>query len=115
MDSGSAERHNPFHEFFDIELPGRVIVHTVLSGNGERDAVTSARGNNPRSNEPAPISQTSASVPAPAPVTHNAFCDLCDSRITGDRYVGSYSCYSSQCSDFAVTEMSQLSGYVIKK
>ncbi|KAF5368556.1 hypothetical protein D9758_002170 [Tetrapyrgos nigripes] len=36
--SGSAERHNPFHEFIEIHEPGRVIVHTVLSGNGEREA-----------------------------------------------------------------------------
>ncbi|KAJ7897138.1 hypothetical protein B0H14DRAFT_392785 [Mycena olivaceomarginata] len=80
IESGSAERHNPFHEFLEIKEPGRVIVHTVYSGDGERDAQlnTSARA-------PAP-------VPAPAPqaevqpAVHYATCNLCDSRIRGDRY-----------------------------
>jgi next to BRCA1 gene 1 protein len=82
MESGSAEVHNPFHEFFDIEEPGRVIVHTVLSGSGERDATPTTRGNDRPSQ-----STTTADSPGQEQVTHNAYCDLCDSRITGERYV----------------------------
>lgn len=71
ISSGAAERHNPFHEFFDILEPGRVIVHTVNSRS-----------------QPAPDPQ-----PAPQPipeddvVVHSAVCNLCDSRILGIRYV----------------------------
>jgi hypothetical protein len=55
---------------------------------GEREDLASARNSNGHVNEPAPISQTSAQTTVPpAIVAHNAFCDLCDSRITGDRYV----------------------------
>ncbi|KAJ6520093.1 hypothetical protein C8R45DRAFT_808304 [Mycena sanguinolenta] len=76
IESGSAERHNPFHEFLEIKEPGRVIVHTVYSGDGERDAQahTSARA-------PAPVPQAEVQ-----PVVHYATCNLCDSRIRGDRY-----------------------------
>lgn len=59
------------HEFFEIEEPGRVIVHTVFSGEGERET-------NQPSLRPAP---------GPQPVLHNAVCDMCDSHIYGDRYV----------------------------
>jgi len=61
------------HEFFEIEEPGRVIVHTIFSGEGERET-----------SQP---SQPSAPEPQPQPVLHNAVCDLCDSQIYGDRYV----------------------------
>ncbi|KAI3622325.1 zz type zinc finger domain-containing protein [Moniliophthora roreri] len=74
--SGAAERHNPFHEFFEINEPGRVVVHTVYQGNGERNAPDIRR---------APV--LSPPAPAPAqPVVHFASCNLCDSRIRGDRY-----------------------------
>ncbi|KAF4573271.1 hypothetical protein EYR36_007782 [Pleurotus pulmonarius] len=78
--SGSAERHNPFHEFFEISEPGRVIVHTVFSGQGERESTPSARA--PPAAPP---------TVAPPPVAEEAFvhaanCDMCDSRIHGDRY-----------------------------
>lgn len=72
ISEGAAQAHNPFHEFFDINEPGRVVVHTVFSGNGEREAARE------------PSRRTSA--PAAAAV-HDATCDLCDSRILGDRYV----------------------------
>lgn len=63
------------HEFFEIEEPGRVIVHTVFSGEGEREM------NQPSlSRPPAPESERQ-------PVLHNAVCDMCDSQIYGDRYV----------------------------
>jgi len=77
IESGSAERHNPFHEFLEIKEPGRVIVHTVYSGDGERDA---------------PLNTSATRAPAPAPqaevqpAVHYATCNLCDSRIRGDRY-----------------------------
>lgn len=63
------------HEFFQIEEPGRVIVHTVFSGEGEREtpSVLSTRP---------PVAE-----PESQPVLHNAVCDMCDSQIYGDRYV----------------------------
>ncbi|KAJ6575392.1 hypothetical protein B0H19DRAFT_1254950 [Mycena capillaripes] len=76
IESGSAERHNPFHEFLEIKEPGRVIVHTVYSGDGEREA--------------SPATTTRAPAPPPQaegqPAVHYATCNLCDSRIRGDRY-----------------------------
>ncbi|KAF8910162.1 hypothetical protein CPB84DRAFT_1958637 [Gymnopilus junonius] len=72
MSVGCAEAHNPFHEFFDITEPGRVVVHNVFSGNGERETARQHR-------------RASTSVTA-APTVHLATCDLCDSRILGDRY-----------------------------
>ncbi|RXW24033.1 hypothetical protein EST38_g1799 [Candolleomyces aberdarensis] len=69
MGDGGAEKHNPFHEFFDIREPGRVIVHTVLSNEGEHAA---------RSNATAQATSV--------PVAHNAMCDLCDLAIAGTRY-----------------------------
>ncbi|KAF9015670.1 hypothetical protein BDQ17DRAFT_1418717 [Cyathus striatus] len=69
ISSGSAESHNPFHEFFEIAEPSRTIVHTVFEGD-----------------------QTSANIPGglqPSvcePANHPATCNLCDSRIQGDRY-----------------------------
>ena len=62
------------HEFFEIEEPGRVIVHTVFSGEGERET-------NQSSHRP-PVRE-----PERQPVSHNAVCDMCDSQIYGDRYV----------------------------
>ncbi|KAJ3517856.1 hypothetical protein NLJ89_g241 [Agrocybe chaxingu] len=71
ISAGSAERHNPFHEFFELKEPGRVIVHTVFSGQGEREGRSS----------------TNRAPTREAPVeSHSANCDLCDSRIQGDRY-----------------------------
>ncbi|KAF7307203.1 hypothetical protein MIND_00513900 [Mycena indigotica] len=75
IDSGSAERHNPFHEFLEIKEPGRVIVHNVYSGVGELDATPST---NARAMPQA--------EPHVEPVVHYATCNLCDSRIRGDRY-----------------------------
>ncbi|KIM47460.1 hypothetical protein M413DRAFT_22123 [Hebeloma cylindrosporum] len=77
ISGGAAEAHNPFHEFFDVNEPGKVIVHTVFSGNGEREA---AGGHSRRPSvpvQPAAVAE---------PVVHNATCDLCDSRIQGGRY-----------------------------
>ncbi|KAJ7293065.1 hypothetical protein C8J57DRAFT_1490530 [Mycena rebaudengoi] len=69
--SGSAERHNPFHEFLEIREPGRVIVHTVYDGDRDVPAPPAP---------PAPVPQEAA------PEVHYATCNLCDSRIRGDRY-----------------------------
>ncbi|KAF8808145.1 hypothetical protein BYT27DRAFT_7338708 [Phlegmacium glaucopus] len=79
MAAGVSEVHNPFHEFFEIREPGRVIVHTVFSGNGEREG------------QGTPTTRTRAPEASVAPATgesviHYANCDLCDSRIYGDRY-----------------------------
>lgn len=80
--AGSAERHNPFHEFFEIEEPGRVVVHTVFSGNGEMDSSGTPR----RTDSTAARDVPNPVLPSAEPVTHNAFCDLCDSNIRGTRY-----------------------------
>lgn len=77
ISGGAAQAHNPFDEFFDIDEPGRVIVHTVFSGDGERET---ARG--PARRTSAPAQPAAATEPI-----HNANCDLCDSIIQGDRYV----------------------------
>jgi next-to-BRCA1 protein 1 len=55
-------------------------VHTVYSGNGERE-----NQGTPTAREPAP----GATVPFATEefVIHFATCNLCDSRIRGDRYV----------------------------
>jgi next-to-BRCA1 protein 1 len=80
------DQHSSAHQFFRIEEPGHVIVHTVFGG--EDDHVASRF---PRAPPPQPAA---ASTPAPtrrpappAPVAHNATCDLCDSRIYGERFV----------------------------
>lgn len=78
MESGAAERHNSFHEFFDIETPGRVFVHTVFSGSGERD--TSPNNRNATADSP----RTPAATPET--IRHCAACNMCDSPIVGDRF-----------------------------
>ncbi|KAJ3789277.1 hypothetical protein GGU10DRAFT_261076 [Lentinula aff. detonsa] len=72
---GGASNHNPFHEFFEISEPGRVVVHNVFSGSGEREAAPQP----PRRVNEAPTQSNQ-------PVVHAATCDLCESRIRGDRY-----------------------------
>ncbi|KAL1740773.1 hypothetical protein HDZ31DRAFT_46846 [Schizophyllum fasciatum] len=72
MTNGAAEEHNPFHEFFDIEIPGRVIVHQVMSVPE-------------RSPRPTATAESQSSAPAPSNV-HNASCNFCLNRIHGDRY-----------------------------
>lgn len=64
------------HEFFEIEEPGRVIVHTVFSGDGEREI-----------SQPSTSPQPSVTEPESQPILHNAVCDMCDSQIYGDRHV----------------------------
>lgn len=75
ISTGSAERHNPFHEFFEITEPGRVVVHTI---------------DRPHRGPAYDTNHASAPAPAPAPATdqvvHAARCNLCDSRIQGCRY-----------------------------
>ncbi|KAJ3908964.1 hypothetical protein F5879DRAFT_1041371, partial [Lentinula edodes] len=71
--NGAAARHTPFHEFFEISEPGRVVVHNVFSGSGEREAAP-------------PMRHNGSPVQSSQPVVHNAVCDLCESRIRGDRY-----------------------------
>ncbi|KAG2120598.1 uncharacterized protein F5147DRAFT_662586 [Suillus discolor] len=82
IESGAAERHNPFHEFFDIEIPGRVLVHTVFSGSGERGVSPnsgSAIADSPRTSAATPVSTIET-------IRHCAACNLCDSPIVGDRF-----------------------------
>ncbi|KAI8981131.1 hypothetical protein BD414DRAFT_464073 [Trametes punicea] len=73
-------QHYAGHEFFAIDKPGEVIVHTVFTGNGEREPGR-------------PLQRSSSREDAPTlracdiePVVHNAICNLCDSRIRGDRF-----------------------------
>ncbi|KAG2154555.1 hypothetical protein DEU56DRAFT_769176 [Suillus clintonianus] len=82
IESGATEKHNSFHEFFDIETPGRVFVHTVFSGSGERDA--SATSRSATADSPRTSAATSASTTEA--VRHCASCNLCDSPIVGDRF-----------------------------
>lgn len=88
MSNGGTEQHNPFHEFFDITVPGRTIVHTVFSGNSQCEAVSGPR----HVPIPPPSHQTSSQETPTATVVaaHFATCNLCDSRIRGDRYVSIY-------------------------
>ncbi|KAG2045134.1 hypothetical protein BDR03DRAFT_1086664 [Suillus americanus] len=78
IESGAAERHNSFHAFFDIETPGRVFVHTVFSGSGERDA--SPNNRNATADSPRTFTAT------PETIRHCAACNMCDSPIVGDRF-----------------------------
>lgn len=81
VESGATEQHNPFHEFFDIETPGRVYVHTVYSEDRDRSF-----GNRHQlsSSDHAPVTQQGNT---PADLRHSATCNLCDSAIIGERYV----------------------------
>jgi next-to-BRCA1 protein 1 len=85
ISGGAIERmdHNPFHQFYEINTPGRVVVHNVYSGVGENTASA------PRAaHHAAPVPPPAPVAPAPPPpATHAALCDLCDSNIVGDRYV----------------------------
>jgi next-to-BRCA1 protein 1 len=82
VESGATEQHNPFHEFFDIETPGRVYVHTVLGGDRDSGRQQSS------SSDHAPVTRHEpAATAADLPVRHSATCNLCDSAIVGERYV----------------------------
>jgi next-to-BRCA1 protein 1 len=72
--------HNPFHEFYEIEEPGKVVVHTLFTGEGERNPHTPPTATQPTRAREAQVTQDAQSV-------HNATCDLCDSRIVGERFV----------------------------
>ena len=74
---GAKDAHNVEHQFVELATPGRVIVHTVWTPEPQPAPA------------PIPVSEP-VPVPPPAePYVHNARCDLCDSRIRGDRYVSS--------------------------
>ncbi|KAI0361037.1 hypothetical protein OH77DRAFT_1417236 [Trametes cingulata] len=72
-------QHHSAHEFFAIEKPGEVIVHTVFSGDGEREPDRPTQ-------HPARENAARARPRDVEPVVHNAMCNLCDSRIRGDRF-----------------------------
>jgi hypothetical protein len=74
--------HPASHEFFTIEQPGHVIVHTVFSG--ESDSRRSHTRRTPARRSPGAQAPNQGST---SPAVHHALCDLCDSRIRGDRYV----------------------------
>ncbi|CAL1694541.1 unnamed protein product [Somion occarium] len=80
---GGRVAHDPSHEFFEISEPGHVFVHTVFSGDGERDPSLPAR---PPATVNVPSSEEVNGFSQPEPVVHSATCNLCDSRIRGDRY-----------------------------
>lgn len=83
VNSGRKETHEPLHEFFEITEPGHVYVHTIFSGNGERVPSPSRPHIPPRS--PSPV--RAAPMADVEPIVHGATCNLCDSRVRGDRYV----------------------------
>ena len=68
MSTRRYEAHDDSHNFAKIGSPGKVIVHRV------QEPV------------PTPASVADSRSLAPAPVAHSATCDMCDSRILGDRY-----------------------------
>ncbi|KAI1793192.1 hypothetical protein LXA43DRAFT_886348 [Ganoderma leucocontextum] len=74
------EMHHSQHQFFAIDKPGEVIVHTVFSGDGEREPPRPAPAVSPRVNLPRVHSRDVE------PVVHSAMCNMCDSRIRGDRF-----------------------------
>lgn len=94
-------QHDVSHEFFAINEPGHVYVHTIFSGTGEKGGrntgethgarCTRVRRREPTVTTPAASTSPSASstrVPALAEeVAHHASCDMCDSRIKGIRWV----------------------------
>ncbi|OBZ79834.1 hypothetical protein A0H81_01514 [Grifola frondosa] len=61
--------HSSSHQFVSLDRPGEVIVHTVFSGDDER----------------AQPPNRSVALEA-EPIVHQANCNLCDSRIWGDRF-----------------------------
>lgn len=79
-------QHHSAHQFFGIEKPGEIIVHTVFSGDDQRDAVSQSA---PREQAPR-VRQRDVE-----PVVHNAMCNLCDSRIRGDRFVSTLNMHSA--------------------
>ena len=75
-------QHHAQHQFFAIEKPGEVIVHTVFSGDADAAPEPALPV------LPSPSSQPTVIHPVDVePVIHNAMCNLCDSRIRGDRFV----------------------------
>lgn len=62
-----ADCDHPNHQFIDIDIPGRVIVHRVYD----------------RVETPTPVPAVSSNDF----VVHSATCDMCDSRIRGIRHV----------------------------
>ncbi|KAH7886025.1 hypothetical protein F5I97DRAFT_2060907 [Phlebopus sp. FC_14] len=89
IQSGAFAKHNPFHEFFDIEKPGCVYVHTVFSGGNTRPRTT---GDSAAQTRAAPSGEGTAL--GELPICHPATCNLCDSAIVGERF----KCIS--CPDF---------------
>ncbi|KIJ22001.1 hypothetical protein PAXINDRAFT_6125 [Paxillus involutus ATCC 200175] len=83
--SGAMEKHGPFHEFFDIETPGHVYVHTIFGGDdrGNRSCINQQASPSPAVATCAPVAVIS---PREAPVRHSATCNLCDSAIVGERF-----------------------------
>ncbi|EGO20236.1 hypothetical protein SERLADRAFT_442372 [Serpula lacrymans var. lacrymans S7.9] len=81
MGSGTAGRHNPFHEFFDIATPGRVFVHTVFNRGPPNDG--SVNNAEPHSS----LRRENERDIGAGHILHNATCNLCDSPIEGDRYI----------------------------
>lgn len=81
------DQHSDAHQFFRIEEPGHVIVHTVFDGAGDNAASRFPCASPP---QPAPTPAPTRRPAPPAPVAHNATCDLCDSRIYGDRFVSPF-------------------------
>jgi next-to-BRCA1 protein 1 len=81
---GALDDHSPFHEFYDIKEPGKVVVHTVHTG-GPRSNHAQRTASSASSNAPA-LAAPANPVFQEAVVYHSAICNLCDNQIVGTRY-----------------------------
>lgn len=98
-------RHSYAHSFFAIDRPDEVLVHTIFTGEGEREPELGQSVRSPRRGAVEPA------VGSTDPVIHNAICNLCDSRIRGDRYVSVIQpAWSNSLAHF-VLEMRELSRF----
>ncbi|KAF9225555.1 hypothetical protein BS17DRAFT_807785 [Gyrodon lividus] len=98
-ESGAMDKHDPFHDFFDIETPDHVHIHTIFSGDGHRNRTSRSpqSSSSPAAAYRAPITaipQRGVASPVHTVVCHSATCNLCDSAIAGERF----KCMS--CPDF---------------
>ena len=83
--------HSRSHALFAIEEPGGVWIHTSFTGEDTTDPVNPTVKNERPAELPIATSgsdvQGEDTAPVAEPVDHDTTCSLCDSTITGDRFV----------------------------